>query len=130
MATQGTIAKLLVGAGSLVLICAALYHGSGYPAVSKIVAGADMSPLLTRAVQALWLMFSSHLLMVGGISVAAVLKPVPASRLVLVLCGCAAAADAVVLAAFVGVFIGNALLGVAALLILAGATACPRAKPG
>lgn len=114
-------ARRLVWLGSIVLAATAALHGSGYAEVQTAVAESNIDGVLSTAVGGLWLFASAHWLFLAILAVVTVSKATPLTRLVLGLIVAVLAVDIVLLLIHVGPFIGEALLGVAALAYAAGA---------
>ncbi|MCP4201075.1 MAG: hypothetical protein GY769_03990 [bacterium] len=111
----------LVWLGSVVLAATAAFHGSGYVDVTSTVAESNIEGMLSGAIGGLWLYPSVHWLFIAVLAIVAVQV---ASRLTPWILGLAAvilAADAIVLLVHVGPFVGEAMLGAAALAYAGGA---------
>ena len=109
----------LVIAAAVVLIGTAAFHATGYRPISDAIQASNAKPFLVVAVKALWLMLSAHLVILAAVVVLA--NGAPGGRRVLLACALIPAFDTVLLASFVGAFIGTFSLAAAAVLLIAGA---------
>ena len=125
MAGTIRLSSWLVIAAAVVLIGTAALHGTGYGPVTAAIEASNAKPFLVAAVKALWLMFSAHLVILAAVVVLA--NGAPGGRRVLLACALIPAFDTVLLARFVGAFIGTFSLAAATVLLIAGALV--RAKP-
>lgn len=107
---------MLVGAAVILILTAAL-HGAAVLQLDRLISGPAVSELMRSAVRAVWLLYASHLVLIAAILIYAALRPGAVTGPLLVLCGLVPAVDALVTLTFVGAFPGNALLGLAAVLV-------------
>jgi len=112
------LARLLVIVASIILFGTALFHASGYPGVARAVEASGLKPVIIGAFKGLWLMFSSHLIVLGLVVLAA--SRSPSGKRVILLCALIPVVDTALLLRLVGVFAGAVLLAIAALLLLTG----------
>ncbi len=104
---------------SVIFVGTALFHASGYPGVARAMETSGARPVIVSAVKGLWLVFSSHLILVGLV-VLAVGKGSSGKQIIL-LCALISAIDTALLLRFVGVFAGTVLMAIATLLLFLGA---------
>jgi hypothetical protein len=122
------VSRWAIGAAGVILVGTACLHAIGYrPLIEQLVASRIHPPWLA-GVKGLWLVFSFHLIILGALFLAAAIRPSWVAKPVLLIAGLVPATDTVVLFAFVGVFVGTVLLGLAALLVYVGVTLWP--SPG
>jgi len=121
MAQRDRLPRLLALAGSLVLVTTALFHSTGYPGVTAAVERGEVTGQLAKIVGPLWLFPSYHWIFAALVGAMAARFPGTISRVLLGLTAGLLAADAIVILASVGPFLGEALLAVAALLFAAAA---------
>jgi len=112
------LARWLVVLGCIVALATAALHGSGYKGVTGAIHAVDAKPFLVAAVSALWLMFSAHLVILA--LVAALAAWTPGAGRIVALVALLPAVDTVLLARFVGAFIGTFLVAAVAVLFFAG----------
>jgi hypothetical protein len=113
----------LAAAGALLLAATAAFHASGLAGVRKAAEDSALDPMLESIFTPLWLFPTTHWLFVAAVGLIAALRHSPAARLILAMCGLVIAVDAGLLFLHVGPFIGEAMLGGAALLFIAAAAA-------
>jgi hypothetical protein len=113
-------ARGLVGAAGIILLGTAAMHATGYRPLVEQLGSSSLQPAWLAGVKGLWLVFSLHLAILGILFLAAAVRPGLAGKGILAIAGLIPAGDTVMLLAFVGVFPGSVLLGLAALLIFTG----------
>lgn len=118
-----TIARCLILAAAIVLLCNGLAHLLGYSHVIPILAASGIPPHLVSAVKALWLTYTAHLVL---LSVATVwISRLRGARSLLLFLVLFPAVDAVLMYRHIGLFIGFYAVSIAALLLLTGAWLLP-----
>jgi hypothetical protein len=105
----------------VILAGTAALHGSGYPEVEAAVAASDIEGVLSGAIGGLWLFASIHWLFLAVLAVVATTLASRATTCVLGLVVAVLAADIVLLLVHVGPFMGEVMLGAAALAYASGA---------
>ena len=126
MQNRKRIAQALAALGSLVLFVAAALHGIlGYRAVFAALHGIDASPRIISALKVVWLMVSWHWIAVGLLALMAAFARTWPRGAILLICAVVAIVDAAGAYSAIGLFIGDELLGVAALAFLASAALFP-----
>ncbi len=110
--------RWLVVAAAVVLFATAAFHATGYASVSNAIVASGAKPALVAAVQALWLMFSLHLIVIGMVVILA--SGAPGARRVVLACALFPALDTLLLLRFVGLFVGTVALAAAAALLVSG----------
>lgn len=106
---------MLVGA-AVILIVTAVLHGAELPQLDRLISGLAVEHTRS-AFRGVWLLYAAHLVLIAVILIYAASRPGAVTGPLLVLCGLVPAVDALVTLAFVGTFPGNALLGLAAVLV-------------
>jgi hypothetical protein len=115
------VAGVLVLSGALLLIITAGLHlFGGYPYVLQALAGSGIKPTNAAVFKAMWVLFSSHLIIVSGVLILCSLRGGRLAGPVIILCGLIPVVDAAVLAWFVGSFVGNKLLAASGMSVLLG----------
>ena len=105
--------KILCVVGCVLLLVTALFHGTGYAAVSNAVSESNHPAMLKAALPGMWLHFSIHLVVLVALGLFASFSA-HGSRSLIALLAVAVAADAALVLYFVGFFAGVALLVAAA----------------
>jgi len=117
----------LVGAAGIILLGTAAMHAAGYRPLVEQLGSSGLQPDWLGGVKGLWLVFSLHLAILGVLFLVAAARPGTAGKGILAIAGLVPACDTVMLLAFVGVFPGSVLLGLAVLLIFTGLALARRA---
>ncbi len=102
------------------MIVTAGLHAAGYRPLAEQLATSNIQAAWLAGVKGLWLVFSLHLVIVGGLLLLAGIRPGCVGKTVLLIAGLVPAGDTVVLFSFVGLFVGTVTLALAALLVYAG----------
>lgn len=121
MNSRNKAARILATIGSIVLFAAAVLHffagfSKGFPAlaVSNLEVG------LQRAFRVVFLSVGWDWILLGIIALVAAFKATAARKALVLVCGLGVLIEAVVGAAMMGIFIGNEIIGAAAILIIIG----------
>jgi hypothetical protein len=117
---------MLVGAAALGVV--AIYYFATYVELTIALGNNGLQLPLKQSIEALWLTFSSHALLIALLYLLVAYRPRAVSREVIVLLGLIQLVEAVLLFAFSGKVIASLLLAIAALFVLIGALLWPR-KP-
>lgn len=107
---------MLVGA-AVSLVATAALHGSAVLELERLLTAPAISELARSAFRAVWILYSSHLVLIAAMLAYAAARPGAVTGPLLFICGLVPAIDALVLLAFVGAFPGNGLLGLATVLV-------------
>jgi hypothetical protein len=119
-----------VGTAGVVMVITAGLHALGFRPVSAQLAASTILPELQGAIQGLWLVFSLHMLIIGGLFLVAGIRPSSVSKTVLAVAGLVPLGDTVVLYSFVGPFVGTVALAVSAIVLYVGVALRPGAVKG
>lgn len=128
MTGRENLSRWALGAAGIIMVGTAGLHAIGYRPLAQQLAASNIHEAWAAGVRGLWLIFSLHLVILGGLLMTAAVTPTGVSRKVLVIVGLLPAADTVMLFSFVGVFVGTILLSVAALLVYLGVALRPAAE--
>ena len=120
MSRRENLSRWALGAAGIIMVATAGLHAMGYRPLVAQLAASSIAPAWLAGVQGLWLIFSIHLVILGGLFLTAAIRLTGVDKRILVIAGLVPTADTVVLFAFVGVFVGTILLGIAALLVYLG----------
>jgi hypothetical protein len=113
--------RVLVAIGSLALFAAAALHlrvgySQGFPALAASHLGVG----LQLGFRVVFLSVAWHWILLGLVAVVAAFNTTVARRLIVMLCGFGLLIEAVAGATVMGVFIGNEVIGAAAILTIIG----------
>ncbi len=120
------LSRLLLLGGAAVLFVVTLHHATGYVTASIAVVNSGLTPDLQRSFRALWLGFSLQALVTALVVLIAALWPRSISAPVLLICALLPALNSALLFSYRGSLAGGSLLGLGALLVIAGAALRPR----
>lgn len=112
------VARILITLGSTILFASTALHSFAYAKVaSPTLAASNLNPGMQAAFRVIFLAAGWHWLVVG---IVAVIGSVRQMRSLVLLCGLAVLVEAIAGAAMMGLFIGNEMIGAAAILITCG----------
>jgi len=121
MNARNRAGRILVAIGSIVLfISAALHFVGGYSSGFPALAASNLKLGLQAAFRAVFLSLGWDWILLGIIALAATFKASAARKALVLVCGFGVLIEAVVGAAIMGVFLGNEMIGTAAVLIIVG----------
>ena len=109
--------KVLGIGGAMLLVATAALHLSGYRAFATQLEAAALPDFWRDAMKAVWVYFSLQLVIIAAAVAAQFAQRTPANRAVLVVCVALLAGNALVLAWWLGAFIGTVAIAVATLTI-------------
>lgn len=109
--------KVLGIGGSLLLVATAALHLSGYSELSKQLQNTPLPGFWRAAIQATWVFFSMGLVIIAAAVAAQFVQRGPANRAVLMVCMALLAGTVIVMAVWLGVFIGTLAIAIATLAI-------------
>ncbi len=82
------ISRMLILAGTFFLILAGVLHlYFGYPSISNDLAALGAPVMVANIIKAVWVMFSSHLLLIAALLLVALIKRATLPAFVIVICG-------------------------------------------
>jgi hypothetical protein len=121
MNQRNKAARVLVTIGSIVLFASSALHffggfSSGFPAL----AASNLKVGLQAAFRVVFLSVGWDWILLGIIALLAAFKATAARKALVLVCGLGVVIEAVVGAAIMGIFIGNEIIGAAAVLIIIG----------
>ena len=117
---------MLIGAAALGAV--AIYYFVTYVGLAIALNNNGLQPGLKKSIQALWLTFASHGLLIALLYLLGAFRPRAVTREVIVLLGLIQLVEAVLLFSFSGNTISSLLLALAAAFVLIGALLWPK-KP-
>ena len=113
--------RILVALGAIVLFASAVLHSVGaYPKVSSAMSASNLSARLQGPLRAVFLLVGWDWIVVAVVALVAAFTETKLRKVLVLLCAVAVLVEAGITLAFIGVFLGNEMIGSAALLILCG----------
>jgi hypothetical protein len=113
--------RILATIGSVVLFASAILHFfAGYSTGFPALAGSNLKEGLQTAFRVVFLSVAWDWILLGTIALVAAFKAAAARKALVLVCGLGVLIEAVAGAAIMGMFIGNEMIGAAALLIIIG----------
>jgi hypothetical protein len=114
-------ARILVTIGSIVLFAAATLHFfAGYSMGFPALAASNLKVGLQAAFRVVFLSVGWDWILLGIVALVAAFKVTAARKALVLVCGLGVLIEAVVGATIMGIFIGNEMIGAAAILIIIG----------
>jgi hypothetical protein len=114
-------ARILVALGAIALFASAALHSiAAYPKVSPALSASNLSAPLQAALRAVFLLVGWDWIVVAVVALLAAFTETKLRKVLVLLCGVAVLVETGLTLAFIGVFLGNELIGSAALLIICG----------
>ena len=121
MNSRNKAARILTTMGSVVLFAAAILHFfAGYSAGFPALAASNLAVGLQMAFRVVFLSLAWDWILFGFIALVAAFKAAGARKALVLVCGLGVLIEAVAGAAIMGPFIGNEMIGAAAVLIVIG----------
>ena len=114
------VGRVFIFFGALLLVFTACLHLFAYPRVVGALAGSGINPLVAEMFKALWVLFSTHLIILSAVLILCSLKVSRVTGAAVISCGLIPVVDATLTMWFIGLFVGNKLLAASGLLILTG----------
>lgn len=122
-------ARSLAVVGSVLLFVGGLLHlFGGYPLVRSGVLASNLDAGLRGALRSVFLIVGWHWIVIAVIAAAAAFSRSRAAKLLVLVCGFTLLVDGVLMAVFLGWFVGTNMILLSALLILCGGVALVPAK--
>ena len=113
--------RILVALGSIVLFANAALHCVAYASyLSPALSASNLDAPLQAALRAIFLVAGWDWIVIGAIALVAAFTETKLRKVLVLACGVAVLVQTGLTLAFIGFFIGNAMIGLAALLILCG----------
>ena len=121
MSGRNKAARVFVILGSVVLIASAALHCfAGYRMLSPALSASNLNPGLQAALRVVFLSLGWHWVVTAIVALLAGVTETRLRKILVLLCGFAVLIEAGVGASMMGFFIGNELIGSAALLLVCG----------
>ena len=110
-------AKVFGIGGALILVATAALHLSGYGELADQLDATSLPDFWSAAMKATWVFFGVQLVVIAAVVAAQFVQRTTANRAVLVICVALLMTNVIILAVWLGVFIGTVAVGVATLSI-------------
>jgi hypothetical protein len=121
MSGRNKAARVFVVLGCVVLfVSAALHIFGGYSQVFSMVAASNLSPVLKDAFRVVFLSLGWHWMLTAVLALLAGLSDTKLRKVVVLICGLAVLVEAGAGARMMGFFVGNEMIGTAAILLICG----------
>jgi len=121
MSGRNKAAQILVAMGSLVLFASAALHSLlAYPRLSTALSASNLNARLQGPLRAVFLMVGWHWLIIAIVALLAAFTKTKLRKILVLICGVAVLVETGLTLAFIGVFLGNEMLGSAAMLLIIG----------
>jgi hypothetical protein len=119
-------AQALAILGAVAMLVSAAFHGTlGYQGMVGGLAGKGVDPIIFAALKAIWLIVSWHWIAIAILVLASSFGRTAPWKVILSVCGIAVIGDALGAFAAIGAFVGDELLAIAGVSILAAAALFP-----
>lgn len=128
MADRNKAARFLTGLGCVVLVASAILHCLAYVKTSPQISASNLPPVLQSVFTVAFLSMAWSWLVLAIIACLAAFRETKLRRPLILICGFAVLIQAIFTLPFVGLFIGNEMIGAASILILCGGFAFAPAR--
>jgi hypothetical protein len=130
MNSRNNVARVLATVGAILLFATAALHLSDYPKDTSALPAANLNPRLQAGFRAVFLLVGCDWIIIAIVALVAVFIETRLSKLLVLFCGVAVLVETVLTLALMGVFLGNEMIGSAALLLIIAGLLFERAKAG
>ena len=114
-------ARILVAMGSIVLFASAALHSlAAYPRLSTALGASNLNVHLQEPLRAVFLLVGWDWIVIAIVALLAAFTETKLRKILVLFCGVAVLAETALTLAFIGVFVGNEMIGSAALLLIVG----------
>jgi hypothetical protein len=121
MTGRNRAGRIVVAIGSFVLFASAAVHWFGaYPRLSGALGASNLNAGLPAALRAVFLLVGWDWVVIAIIALLAAFTETKLRKVLVLICGLAVLAETALTLAFIGVFVGNEMIGSAAVLLIAG----------
>lgn len=129
MKRRHRVGRALAALGALVLFASACVHSLHFPELSAGLSASGLPAALQAVSRIAFLAMAWHSLVLGSIVLLAIFAETRLRKVLVLICGAAILAETGLTFAFVGLFIGNELIGTAGLLLVCGGLLLERGAP-
>ena len=121
MSTRNRAARILVAVGSGVLFASTAVHSlAAYPRLSNVLNASNLNGDLREGLRAVFLLVGWDWIVMAIVALLAAFTETKLRKILVLLCGAAVLGETALTLAFQGVFLGNEMIGSAALLLIVG----------
>jgi len=121
MTGRNRVGRILVVLGSIVLFASAAVHWfAAYPGISKALGASNLNAGLPAALRAVFLLVGWDWVVVAVVALLAAFTETSLRKILVLICGLAVLAETALTLAFIGIFVGNEMIGSAAVLLIIG----------
>lgn len=113
-------ARIFILLGCLVLCASVVLHFLAYSRVSPVLNASNLSPTLKPAFRVIFLSIAWHWIVIAVVVLLAAFTQTALRKILALFCGIALLFEALAGASIMGFFIGNEIIGAAALLLICG----------
>lgn len=128
MGDRNKAARFLTGLGCVVLVASAILHCLAYVKTSPQISASNLPPVLQSVFTVAFLSMAWNWLVLAIIACLAAFRETRLRKPLILICGFAVLIQAIFTLPFVGLFIGNEMIGAASILILCGGFAFAPAR--
>lgn len=129
MNTRNKTASIFVIAGALVLLASAAVHTfAAYPRLCAALGASNLGSSLESALRAVFLLVGWEWIVIAVIALLAAFNESKLRKVLVLVCGVAVLVETVITLRFIGVFLGNEMIGSAAVLLIIGGLLFDRAQ--
>jgi len=121
MSGRNKAARILVAMGSTVLFASAALHSlAAYPRVSTALGASNLNARLQEPLRAVFLLVGWDWIVIAIVALLAAFTETKLRKILVLFCGVAVLVETALTLVFIGVFIGNEMIGSAAVLLMVG----------
>ncbi len=121
MSGRNRAAQTLVAMGSFVLFASAALHSlAAYSRLSRALSASNLSVALQGALRAVFLLVAWDWIVIAIVALLAAFTETKLRKILVLICGAAVLVETALTLAFIGVFVGNELIGTAAAFLIVG----------
>ncbi len=121
MSGRNKAARILVAMGSIVLFASAAVHSlAAYPRLSSALGASNLNVRLQDPLRAVFLLVGWDWIVIAIVALLAAFTETKLRKILVLFCGVAVLVETALTLAFIGVFLGNEMIGSAAVLLMVG----------
>lgn len=120
MNVRNKVARILVALGAIVLFAITAVHSAYYAKLSPALSASNLSTPLQAGLRAVFLLVGWDWIVIAVVALLAAFTETKLRKVLVLFCGVAVLFETGLTLAIMGVFLGNEMIGSAALLIICG----------
>lgn len=120
MNVRNKVARILVALGAIVLLASTVVHSAYYTRLSPALTTSNLSTPLQAGLRAVFLLVGWDWIVIAVVALLAAFTETKLRKVLVLFCGVAVLFETGLTLAIMGVFLGNEMIGSAALLIICG----------